>query len=408
MDIVKAENIVPASKPVYAAGSEVTPITAKRLEGIGEYYFSQKLREIDGLNKAGKQVINLGIGSPDLPPHPEVIKTLHEEAMKSNQHAYQNYKGSPVLRNAIAKWYGKWYGVPLNADTEILPLIGSKEGIMHICMTYLNEGDLVLIPNPGYPTYRSAAKIAGANVMEYMLTKENSWFPDFAAIEKNDLQRVKLMFVNYPQMPTGQLPTTEMFEQLIAFAKKHSILLVHDNPYSFILNDQPMSLLSVAGAKDVAIELNSLSKSHNMAGWRIGMLVGKEDRINEVLRFKSNMDSGMFLPVQLAAAKALDLEQEWHDTVNKVYRIRREKVFELLQLLECEFDRNQAGMFVWAAIPDRYKDGYELSDKVLYESNVFITPGGIFGSAGNHYVRVSLCSTEENIAAAISRIKNPN
>lgn len=377
---------------------------AKRLEGIGEYYFSQKLREIDELNKAGKQVINLGIGSPDLPPHPEVIRTLHEEALKTNQHAYQNYKGTPILRNAIAKWYGKWYGVPLNADTEILPLIGSKEGIMHICMTFINEGDAVLIPNPGYPTYRSAAKIAGAKLVEYTLEKENNWFPDFAAIEKNDLQNVKLMFVNYPQMPTGQLPTVSMFEELVAFANKHDILLVHDNPYSFILNDQPMSLLSVPGARSVAIELNSLSKSHNMAGWRVGMLVGNQERINEVLRFKSNMDSGMFLPLQLAAAKALDLEQDWHDEVNKVYKKRREKVFQLLQLLDCEFDNGQAGMFVWAGIPEKYKDGYELSDQVLYESNVFITPGGIFGSAGDRYVRVSLCSTEEKIEEAIKRI----
>lgn len=399
-----ANNIDSAATPALEEASAVISRTAKRLEGIGEYYFSQKLREIDQLNQAGKQVINLGIGSPDLPPHPEVIKTLHEEAMKPNQHAYQNYKGSPVLRNAISAWYSKWYGVILNAETDILPLIGSKEGIMHICMTYINSGDLVLIPNPGYPTYRSAATIAGGTLLEYTLTKENNWFPDFAAIEKNDLGRAKLMFVNYPHMPTGQLPTLEMFEQLVAFAKKHDILLVHDNPYSFILNDQPKSLLSVDGAKDVAIELNSLSKSHNMAGWRIGMLVGNQERINEVLRFKSNMDSGMFLPVQLAAAKALDLGQLWHDEVNRIYKIRREKVFQLLQLLDCEFDTSQAGMFVWAAIPAPYKDGYQLSDKVLNESNVFITPGGIFGSAGNNYVRVSLCSTEEKITEAIRRI----
>lgn len=386
-------------------GLEHKSLLANRLDGIGEYYFSQKLREIDMLNKAGKQVINLGIGSPDLPPHPSVIETLHEQSLKLNQHAYQNYKGSPILRQAISNWYNKWFTVQLNADTEILPLIGSKEGIMHICMTYLNVGDSVLIPNPGYPTYRSAAKIAGANVVEYSLVKEKNWFPDFEEIEKNDLSNTKLMFVNYPQMPTGQLPTKEMFEQLVAFATKHSILLVHDNPYSFILNNQPMSLLSVPGSKEVAIELNSLSKSHNMAGWRIGMLVGNETRINEVLRFKSNMDSGMFLPVQLAAAKALELGQDWHDEVNQVYRVRRERVFELLQLLKCEFDNKQAGMFVWASIPSIYKDGYELSDQVLNQANVFITPGGIFGSAGNHYVRVSLCSTEEKIEEAIQRVK---
>ena len=385
--------------------------TAKRLDDIGEYYFSQKLRKIDEMNKVGKQVINLGIGSPDLPPHPDVIKTLHEEALKPNQHGYQNYKGSPVLRNAISKWYKKWYNVELNAESEILPLIGSKEGIMHICMTYINKGDTVLIPNPGYPTYRSAAKIAGAKIIEYTLREENNWFPDFEEIEKlfsspeGGGREGALMFVNYPQMPTGKLPTKELFIQLVAFAKKHNILLVHDNPYSFILNDTPMSLLGVEGAKDVAIELNSLSKSHNMAGWRIGMLVGAKERIDDVLRFKSNMDSGMFLPMQLAAAKALELGQDWHDEVNKVYRVRREKVFEFLELLNCSFDKNQAGLFVWASIPAEYKDGYEVSDKVLHESNVFITPGGIFGSAGNEYVRISLCATEQKIDEAIQRIK---
>ena len=378
---------------------------ANRLEGIGEYYFSQKLREIDEMNKAGKNVISLGIGSPDLPPHPDVIKTLHEEAIKPNQHGYQNYKGSPIFRNAIVKWYKKWYDVTLNADSEVLPLIGSKEGIMHICMTYINEGDLVLIPNPGYPTYRSAAKIAGGKLVEYTLTEANNWFPDFEALEKLDLEKVKLMFVNYPQMPTGQLPTKQLFEQLIAFAKKHSILLVHDNPYSFILNDAPMSILSVKGAMEVAIELNSLSKSHNMAGWRIGMIAGSKERIDEVLRFKSNMDSGMFLPVQLAASKALELGNEWHAEINNIYSKRRDKVIELLKLLNCNFDIKQAGLFMWAAIPVNYKDGYELSDKILHQSNVFITPGGIFGNAGDKYIRVSLCSTVEKITEAIERIK---
>ena len=379
---------------------------AKRLNGVGEYYFSQKLREIDEMNKAGKQVINLGIGSPDMPPHPDVIKMLQEEAAKPNTHAYQNYKGSPVLRNAISKWYKKWYDVELNADTEILPLIGSKEGIMHICMTYLNEGDTVLIPNPGYPTYSSAAKIAGANVVGYTLTEENNWFPDLGELAKTNLNNVKLMFVNYPHMPTGQLPTRELFNKLVAFAGKYNILICHDNPYSFILNKKPISLLSVDGAKDVVIELNSLSKSHNMAGWRVGMLTGSKERIDEVLRFKSNMDSGMFLPVQLAAAKALELNQEWYDEINFVYTKRRKKVFELLQLLDCSFANTQAGMFVWASVPLNYKNGYALSDKVLHESNVFITPGGIFGNAGDGYIRVSLCTTEEKIAEAIQRIKN--
>jgi LL-diaminopimelate aminotransferase len=381
---------------------------AKRLEGVGEYYFSQKLREIDEMNKAGKDVINLGIGSPDLPPHADVIAKLNEEASKPDSHAYQNYKGSPLLRKALAEWYKKWYDVNLDPDNEILPLIGSKEGIIHICMTYLNEGDIVLIPNPGYPTYRSAASIAGANVVAYTLTEENQWFPDFDELEKTDLKNVKLMFVNYPNMPTGQLPTKKLFEKLIAFAKKNEILLCHDNPYSFILNKNPMSLLSIDGAKDVAIELNSFSKSHNMAGWRIGMLSGKRDRIDEIIRFKSNMDSGMFLPLQLAAVKALELGQDWFDELNITYSKRREKVFELLHILQCGFYESQAGMFVWASVPSSFEDGYELSKKVLHESNVFITPGGIFGSAGNKYIRVSLCTTEKKIEEAIRRIKELN
>ncbi len=380
--------------------------TAKRLEGIEEYYFSQKLREIDALNKQGKNIISLGIGSPDLPPHPDVIKVLQEESTRLTTHAYQSYKGSPVLRNAIAAWYKKWYQVNVDPDSEILPLIGSKEGIMHICMTYLNEGNKVLIPNPGYPTYKSAATIAGATCVHYDLKQENNWFPDFAKLENTDLANVKIMFVNYPHMPTGQLATKKLFIQLVAFAKKHSILLVHDNPYSFILNDEPMSLLSIDGAKDCVIELNSLSKSHNMAGWRIGMLCGAKSFIDDVLRFKSNMDSGMFLPVQLAAAKALTLDSEWYVSVNEIYKARREKVFELLDLLKCEYLKDQAVMFVWAAIPATYKDGYALSDAVLYGSNVFITPGGIFGTAGDKYVRVSLCCTKENIEEAINRINN--
>jgi aspartate/methionine/tyrosine aminotransferase len=379
--------------------------TSKRLEGIGEYYFSQKLREIDELNKQGKQIINLGIGSPDLPPHPDVIKTLQEESAKTNVHAYQNYKGSPVLRKAVADWYGKWYGVSLNPDTEILPLIGSKEGIMHICMTYLNEGDKVLVPNPGYPTYRSAVKLAGGECVDYELKETNNWFPDFEALDALVSKGgFKLMWVNYPQMPTGQLPNRSLFEKLVAFGKKHNILICHDNPYSFILNETPASLLSVEGAKEVAIELNSLSKSQNMAGWRIGTLCGAKERIDEVLRFKSNMDSGMFLPAQLAAAKALGLGKEWYDSVNVVYAARRKKVFELLDLLECVYDKSQAGMFVWAKIPAGYKNGFALSDEILYNANVFITPGGIFGSAGDQYIRVSLCSPEEKLTDSIKRV----
>ena len=379
---------------------------ATRLQGINEYYFSQKLREIDGMNRAGKDVINLGIGSPDLPPHPEVIDILQQESARPGNHAYQGYKGSAALRHAIAAWYNKYYGVQLEPEAEVLPLMGSKEGIMHICMTYLNTGDQALIPNPGYPTYNSAVQLAGGQALFYDLTAANHWLPDFEALEQADLGRVKLMFVNYPHMPTGALPDSEIFGELILFAKKHGILLVHDNPYSFILNENPRSLMSSPGAMEVALELNSLSKSHNMAGWRVGMLVGASERINEVLKFKSNMDSGMFLPLQLAAARALQLDELWHSSINTIYKKRQAKVFELLHLLNCEFEYSQAGMFVWAAIPASYKDGYALSDEVLATANVFITPGGIFGSNGDQYVRVSLCATEEKIGMAIERIKN--
>jgi aspartate/methionine/tyrosine aminotransferase len=360
-----------------------------------------------------------------MPPHPDVIKILQDESIKSNVHSYQSYKGSPVLRKAISEWYKKWYGVELDPDSEILPLIGSKEGIMHICMTYLNKGDEVLVPNPGYPTYSAAVKLARGNVISYELREENNWNPNFRELE-NILETskskvsvkmaspegggrervVKLMFVNYPNMPTGTLPTKELFEKLVEFAMKHDILIIHDNPYSFILKDSPMSLLSIDGAKECVIELNSLSKSHNMAGWRVGMLCAAKKRIDEVLTFKSNMDSGMFLPVQLAAAKALTLGKEWFLDLNEVYRVRREKIFELLLLLGCEYRIDQAGLFVWARIPKKYKTGYELSDALLYGANVFITPGGIFGSAGEKYVRVSLCVPEEKIEEAIKRIKN--
>lgn len=382
--------------------------TADRLNGIGEYYFSQKLREIDSLNKEGKSIINLGIGSPDLPPHPDVIKTLQEEAAKPNVHAYQSYKGSPVLRKAMADWYATWYNVELNPETEILPLIGSKEGIMHICMTYLNTGDQALIPNPGYPTYSSAVKLAGGEPVSYELVEDLNWEPDLDALDKMDLTKVKLMWVNYPHMPTGQIPSEAFYERLIAFAKKNQILICHDNPYSFILNERPASLLAVPGAMEVVVELNSLSKSQNMAGWRIGMLAGAKDRIEEVIRFKSNMDSGMFLPAQLAAAKALQLGGDWYASVNEVYRRRRKLVFELLDELNATYNPEQVGMFVWAKIPEPYKDGFEMSDAILYGANVFITPGGIFGSAGNGFIRVSLCSPEEKLKEAIERIQKRN
>ena len=378
--------------------------TSKRLEGISEYYFSQKLREIDSLNKEGKNIINLGIGSPDLPPHPDVIKTLQEEAAKPGVHGYQGYKGIPALRQAFADWYQRWYRVSLNPDTEVLPLLGSKEGIMHICMTYLNEGDEALIPDPGYPTYGSAVKLAGGKPLAYLLKEEQNWYPDLEALAATDLSKVKLMFVNYPHMPTGQPIAPGLFESLISFAKAHQILLIHDNPYSFILNDNPVSLLEAPGAREVVLELNSLSKSHNMAGWRIGMLCGSKERIEEVLRFKSNMDSGMFMPLQLAAAKALSLGSDWYSHINGIYSQRRAKVYLMLDILGCSYAPNQVGLFVWAKIPEHYEDAYALSDEVLYGANVFLTPGGIFGSQGSRYIRISLCGDLSRFEQAITRI----
>ena len=378
---------------------------AKRLQQTQEYYFSKKLREIDAMNKNGAQVINLGIGSPDLPPHPSVIQVLHEESAKANTHGYQNYKGSPILRQAMADWYRRYYQVELNPETEILPLIGSKEGIVHICMTYLEAGDEVLVPNPGYPAYSSAVKLTEATIIPYELHADQNWQPDFEALEKLDLSKVKMMWINYPHMPTGALASQELFEKIIAFGKKHEILICHDNPYSFILNDKPRSIMAVPGALEVAIELNSLSKSSNMAGWRIGMLIAAEERINEILRFKTNMDSGVFLPMQLAAAKALQLDKSWYTQLNDTYARRREKVFAIMDMLGCTYRKDQVGLFVWAKIPSTLTDGYALTDKVLQEAQVFITPGGIFGSAGINYIRISLCATEETLDKAIERLK---
>jgi aspartate/methionine/tyrosine aminotransferase len=307
----------------------------------------------------------------------------------------------------MAVWYAKWYGVTLNAETEILPLIGSKEGITHICMTYLNEGDIALVPDPGYPAYASAVRVSGGLPVPFSLLSSNNYYPDLPELTRvvQENKNVKLMFVNYPNMPTGQLPTREMFDGLVAWAKQHKVLLVHDNPYSFILNDSPMSLMASAGAMEVALELNSLSKSHNLAGWRVGMLVGKAERLQEVLRFKSNLDSGMFLPLQMAAATALGLPESWYHEVNETYRQRRVLAFELLNLLKCNYSETQAGMFVWAQVPDTYKDGYELADEILNKARVFITPGGIFGKQGNRYIRVSLCSSIEILESALKRIK---
>jgi len=379
---------------------------AKRLQHTEEYYFSKKLREIDELNKQGARVINLGIGSPDLPPHPEVIETLNTNAQLPNVHGYQNYKGAPALRQAVADWYQRYYNATFNPNTEILPLIGSKEGIVHICMTYLQEGDQALIPNPGYPAYAAAVRLSGAEAITYNLTQEKNWLIDLDELKKQDLSKVKLMWINYPHMPTGASAPDAFYQELIQFAKEHNILICHDNPYSFILTGTPRSIMSIAGAKDVAIELNSLSKSSNMAGWRIGVLVGAEERINQVLRFKSNMDSGMFLPVQLAAAKALQLDASWYADLNKIYAERRQQVYEIMDLLACTYQKDQVGLFVWARIPEKYKDGYALSDAVLEKSRVFITPGGIFGDKGDQYIRISLCATVEVLKESIQRIKD--
>lgn len=377
---------------------------ADRLSGVGEYYFSKKLREIDQMRAAGKDIISLGVGGPDQPPHPKVIARLAAEAAKPNTHAYQPYKGTAILRNAFARWYGRFYGVTLDPESEILPLIGSKEGIMHVCMTYLNPGDKVLIPNPGYPTYRSAATIAGGVCVDYLLREANGWMPDFDEIERQGLDGVKIMIVNFPHMPTGAAPREGLFRDLVAFARRNGILLLHDNPYSFIRNEHPESLLATVGAKDVALELNSLSKSHSMAGWRIGMLAGAKERIDEVIRFKSNMDSGMFYPMQAAAAEALDLDEEWYRDLNRIYREREVIGFELLDLMGCSYAKPQSGLFVWGRLPEGAGDCFEFSDKLLYGCGVFITPGGIFGSEGNNYIRISLCSPVEVLLRAKERI----
>ncbi|MBF9221684.1 pyridoxal phosphate-dependent aminotransferase [Hymenobacter ruricola] len=379
---------------------------ARRLAHTGEYYFSRKLRELAALNAAGASIINLGIGSPDLPPHPSVVAALAAGATQPGAHGYQGYQGTPALRGALAEFYQRHYGVTLDPAGEILPLLGSKEGLMHIAMTFLEAGDAVLIPNPGYPTYRAVAEISGAEVREYDLCAAAGWLPDLEALARTDLSRVKLMLVNYPHMPTGAAADEAFLTQLVAFARRHHILLVHDNPYGFILNETPpLSLLAVPGAREVALELNSLSKSHNLAGWRVGMLCGRADLIGEVLRFKSNMDSGMFLPVQQAAVAALALGPEWFAELNATYRARRELVRALLRALGCAPAPGQVGLFVWAAVPPEYADGYALSDAVLAEARVFLTPGGIFGSNGRGYVRASLCQPEGVLREALDRVQ---
>ncbi|MEL7248907.1 MAG: aminotransferase class I/II-fold pyridoxal phosphate-dependent enzyme [Bacteroidota bacterium] len=377
---------------------------ASRLGQVKEYYFSRKLREIAQLRAGGANVLNLGIGSPDLPPHPAVIEQLHQTSALHDHHGYQSYQGLPALRDAFADWYDRFFAVSLHAQTEVLPLIGSKEGIMHISMAFLNPGDEVLVPNPGYPTYRSATELAGGVTRNYTLKATNGWLPDLEELAQQDLSRVKLMWINYPHMPTGTAATRSFFEELIRFATQHQILIINDNPYAFILNDEPLSIHSIPGSRAVALELNSLSKAHNMAGWRVGALVGAADYLQIVLRFKSNMDSGMFKPLQLAAVTALQLPASWYESQNTIYAKRKEKAIALLELLGCEIADGQVGMFVWGKVPNGVGDAYSLSDQVLAATHVFITPGGIFGSAGEQYLRASLCSPIEVFEEAIDRL----
>lgn len=381
-------------------------VPADRLNSVSEYYFSTKLKEVAEMNARGLNVISLGVGSPDLPPSAETIAALAASAQEPTAHGYQPYVGLPELRKAFADWYKKWFKVELNAASEVQPLIGSKEGILHISMAFLNPGDGVLVPNPGYPTYSSVSNLVQANVITYDLVESNNWQPDFDALEKLDLSNVKLMWVNYPNMPTGASATVELFEKLVTFGKKHGIVICNDNPYSFILNENHLSILQVAGAKDICIELNSMSKSHNMPGWRMGVLVSNPQFVQWVLKVKSNIDSGQFKPMQIAAIAALNNSEEWHKEMNiRLYQQRRHLAEEIMTMLGCSFDPNQVGMFLWGKIPSKYASSKDLADKVLYEANVFITPGFIFGSNGDKYIRISLCANENMLAKALERIR---
>ena len=385
---------------------EIVP--AERISNVQEYYFSVKLKEIAAMNAQGADVINLGIGSPDLPPAKEVTDTLAQEAANPKAHGYQPYVGTPQLREAFAQWYRRWYNVELNPADEVLPLMGSKEGIMHISMAFINEGDAVLVPNPGYPTYSSVSKLVGAKIINYNLSPDNGWQPDFDDLEAQhrdgvrNLEEVKLMWCNYPNMPTGANGSVELFEKLVAFGKKYNIIICHDNPYSFILNDKPLSILSVEGAKDICIELNSMSKSHNMPGWRIGVLASNRQFVEWVLRVKSNMDSGMFRPLQLAAVEALSQPKEWYEKMNKVYAARKALAQAILEKVGAEVAPGQVGLFLWGKVAGK---GVDVCDDVLYKAKVFITPGFIFGSNGENYIRISLCANEETLAKALERIE---
>ena len=381
----------------------ITP--AKRLETVQEYYFSRKLKEVAEMNAKGLDVISLGIGSPDMPPSENTIKKLCETAPLPNVHGYQPYVGIPALRQGFADFYKRWYNVELNPATEIQPLIGSKEGILHVTLAFVNPGEKVLVPNPGYPTYSSLSTLLGAEVVYYNLKEDQNWQPDFEALENMDLTDVKLMWVNYPNMPTGANASVELLEKLVAFAKKHNIVVVNDNPYSLILNRKPLSIMQIEGAKDCCIEFNSMSKSHNMPGWRVGMIAANPTFIQWILKVKSNIDSGMFRPLQLAAAEALHNEDSWHEAMNiDLYGKRRAVAEQIMDILGCTYDKNQVGMFVWGKIPAELNDVEELTEKILHEARVFITPGFIFGSNGARYIRISLCATEQKLTEALDRI----
>jgi LL-diaminopimelate aminotransferase len=380
-------------------------VTANRLNTVEEYYFSSKLREVRELISQGKPIINMGIGSPDLKPSKLVVEAIQNAMNDAVAHQYQSYQGLPELRKGMAGFYKKFFHVDADFNTEILPLMGSKEGIMHISLAFLNEGDEVLIPNPGYPTYTSVTNLVGAKSVFYDLNEENNWEPNFVALEKQDLSKVKLMWVNYPNMPTGASGSLDLFEKLVTFAKKHNILVVSDNPYSFVLNDNPISILQVDGAKEVALELNSLSKTYNMSGWRVGMVVGNSKLIDAVLKVKSNMDSGMFYGIQKGAIEALKLDKSWFEEQNAIYKKRRDLVFQLADLLKCSYDKNSVGMFVWAKLPPGISDAEAYVNQLLYEKDLFITPGTVFGTNGEGYIRFSLCIDEEKIKEVLKRFQ---
>ena len=376
---------------------------AKRLDTVQEYYFSKKLREVRALLAAGKPIINMGIGSPDLQPPPAVIEAIQQAVLQEAAHKYQSYQGLPAFRQAVADFYQKNYQVVVNPENEILPLMGSKEGILHISMAFLNKGDQVLIPNPGYPTYTSVTNLVEAVPVFYDLTSEHNWEPNFKQLEQQDLSNVKLMWVNYPHMPTGAKATENLFKKLIAFGKKHQLLIINDNPYSFVLNNNPLSILSIDGAKETAIELNSLSKSFNMAGWRVGMLLGATPILEEVLKVKTQMDSGMFYGIQQGAIAALKVSSGWFENMNEIYQKRRKLIWQIAEALDCTFDKNTSGMFVWAKIPAG-KKAENIVDDLLYKHHIFIAPGTIFGSKGEGYIRFSLCVPEEKIKEALDRL----